>query len=391
MKGALVNAALVLASVVVGVLVAELSLRAIAFDYPPFYRPDPITGLSLRSNTSGWFRKEGHAYVAINSQGLRDRERPMAKPPGTYRIVVLGDSYAEAMQVDVEKTFWRLLEGRLQECSFRPGKKIDVVNLGVSGFGTGQELRMLESRGLAYMPEMVILFFFPGKDVRNNSRELETDKIRPFYFIDAGGELRRDDTFAKSIEFQRRSSWTRQAGKDLSKSLRSLQLIYYVKDALQAPDALQAQHSPQSPPTGEVGLDDQVFLAPKDDKWQSAWRLTERIILELKHTATAAGSDFLLVTVFVGIQVHPDRAVRDAFARQLGVDDLLYPERRLRQFGQPADIRVMTLGSELQHFADEKRGYLHGFANTAMGRGHWNETGHSAAAELVGAKLCKDK
>src|SRR4030095_14315891 len=131
----------------------------------------------LRPNTSGWYGKEGHAYVTINSQGLRDRERPIEKPPSTYRILVLGDSYVEALQVDIEKTFWRLLEKRLQECEFRPTKKIDVINLGVSGFGTGQALRILQTRGLAYAPDLVMLAVFPGNDVRNNSRELEPDKV----------------------------------------------------------------------------------------------------------------------------------------------------------------------------------------------------------------------
>src|SRR4030095_10354965 len=99
MRRTLLGIALVLAGMAGGVLLSEITLRIVRFSYPPFHRPDPLTGLSLRPNTSGWYGKEGHAYVTINSQGLRDRERPIEKPPSTYRILVLGDSYVEALQV----------------------------------------------------------------------------------------------------------------------------------------------------------------------------------------------------------------------------------------------------------------------------------------------------
>src|SRR5215831_2720375 len=298
MRRALLDASVVAAALVVGLGIAEIALRLIGFSYPPFHQPDPLTGLRLRPNTSGWYRKEGQAYVATNSQGLRDSERPLTKPSGTYRILMLGDSYPEALQVNVEIAFWRLLEQRLEACAFKSAKHIDVINLGVSGFGTGQELRMLQTRGLAYQPDLVILAFFPGNDVRNNSRELEPDKMRPFYLLDAGGTLRLDDTFARSMEFRRRTGRLRRAGKELSRHLRTLQLIYYVKDLRdmqreQADAAAPAAAVPApARPVGEAGLDDQIFRDPPEQKWEDAWRLTERLILELKQTAASARAEF---------------------------------------------------------------------------------------------------
>jgi len=392
MRRALLSITLVLTGMAAGLLLSELTLRIVRFSYPPFHRPDLITGLSLRSNTSGWYGKEGHAYVTVNSQGLRDRERSIEKPPGTYRILVLGDSYVEALQVDIEKTFWRLLEKRLQECKFRPAKNIDVINLGVSGFGTGQALRALQTRGLAYAPDLVILAVFPGNDIRNNSRELEPDKLRPFYFLGPAGTLVLDDTFANSSEFRRRNSWIRQAGKELSKYLRSLQLGYYVKDLMEirraaVPRAMKGPGQPQV--VGEMGLDDQVFFEPQDEKWQRAWQVTERLILELKKTAESAGSEFLLAIFSIGIQVHPEKAVREGFARRLGLEDLHYPDRRLSDFGQRENIQMINLTPTLAQYAEERKIYLHGFANTSMGAGHWNEAGHSAAAEIIGTQLCR--
>ncbi|HEV2714875.1 MAG TPA: SGNH/GDSL hydrolase family protein, partial [Terriglobales bacterium] len=389
MKRALINTALVLASLVVGLLVSEIALRLIGFDYPPFWRPDPVTGLALRPNTSGWFRKEGEAYVSINSNALRDRERPVAKPPGTYRIVVLGDSYAEALQVDVARTFWRLLEKQLQACDFQPGKQIDVINLGTSGFGTAQELRALQTRGLAYSPDLILLAFFAGNDIRNNSRELETEKLKPFYFLDDTGSLHLDDSFASSAEFQRRNSRLRNLGKEASKYLRTLQLVYYAKDVLESRVTGEGPAGAQG--AIEPGLDDQVFATPQNAQWRNAWRVTERLITEIKRTASSAGSEFLLSTLSVGIQVHPDRATRDAFAKKLGVPDLFYPERRLLELGRTQDIRVIALAPELLRRAEAGHIFLHGFSNTRMGSGHWNEAGHAAAADLLAEKLCRDK
>src|SRR5215472_16245736 len=320
MRRALLDASVVVAALAVGLCIGEIMLRVIGFSYPPFHQPDPITGLSLRPNTSGWYRKEGQAYVSTNSQGLRDRERPLTKPPDTYRNLMLGDSYPEALQVNVEIAFWRLLEQRLEACAFKSAKHIDVINLGVSGFGTGQELRMLQTRGLAYQPDLVILAFFPGNDVRNNSHELEPDKMRPFYLLDAAGALRLDDTFARSMEFRRRTGRLRRAGKKLSRYLRTLQLIYYVKDLrdmkreqteVVAVPAVACGHSGSA--RRRSGLDDQIFRNPPDQKWEDAWRLTERLILELKQTAASAQAEFAVIIVSMGIQVHPDKAAREAF------------------------------------------------------------------------------
>jgi len=57
----------------------------------------------LRPGAEGWWSKEGGAYVRINNGGLRDREHAKAKPTNALRIAVLGDSYAEALQVPIDR------------------------------------------------------------------------------------------------------------------------------------------------------------------------------------------------------------------------------------------------------------------------------------------------
>jgi len=175
-KRALLNLGLAAAAVAVALGLGEGALRALGFSYTNFWQPDPVMGTVLRPGIQGWEVDEGHAFVRINSRGLRDREHALAKPAGTYRIAILGDSYAEAKQVARERTFWWILTERLASCGFAPGKTIETVNFGVSGYGTAHELLMLQNRVWQYQPDMVLLAFFPGNDVRNNSQALEGEK-----------------------------------------------------------------------------------------------------------------------------------------------------------------------------------------------------------------------
>src|SRR5918912_279301 len=141
-----VRVAVVLASVTFGLLIFELFLRAVGYTYPVFYQPDEVRGYSLKPGMEGWYRKEGAAFVRINSDGLRDREHSKEKPADVLRVAVVGDSYAEAFQVEQDKAFWSVMEKRLQECPALAGRRVEVINFGVSGYGPTQELLTLRGK-----------------------------------------------------------------------------------------------------------------------------------------------------------------------------------------------------------------------------------------------------
>jgi hypothetical protein len=85
----------------------------------------------------------------------------LAKPEGTYRILVLGDSTTFGWGVPVEKPYAKLLEQKLNE-NLRPGgpKRFEVMNTGVGNYNTAQEVAYFKERGRLYKPDMVILGFF---------------------------------------------------------------------------------------------------------------------------------------------------------------------------------------------------------------------------------------
>src|SRR5262245_96824 len=70
----------------------EIFLRATGYSSPAWYQTDPELGWVLRPGTSGWYSREGKAFVQVNSAGQRDREHPLQKPANVYRIAVLGDA-----------------------------------------------------------------------------------------------------------------------------------------------------------------------------------------------------------------------------------------------------------------------------------------------------------
>jgi lysophospholipase L1-like esterase len=105
----------------------------------------------------------GHAFlmgaeVAINSQGLRDKEYTLTKPAGTYRIMMLGDSTTFGWGVPADATVAKILERQLNAADF--GRSFEVLNAGVGNYGTVQEVTYYLQRGLAFHPDLVVLEYF---------------------------------------------------------------------------------------------------------------------------------------------------------------------------------------------------------------------------------------
>jgi hypothetical protein len=138
----------------------------------------------------------------------------------------------------------------------------------------------------------------------------------------------------------------------------------------------------------EPGLDEQVFHAPRDDKWRDAWNITDRLPIETARETKAHGAKFVLTILSTPGSVFPDAQMRARYEQSLGVSTLFYPEQRLQQLGQANGFPVIALAPEMQKRADATHVYFHGFPNTKQGFGHWNETGHALAADLIAERLC---
>lgn len=204
MKKSLSVLGLILFSLIFFVLLAEIGIRLFNLTPPAqptgfFWRsPDPTTGWSLQPNATGrWFNPvyEYDIAVTINDRGLRSPDEVgYERADDTLRILVLGDSYVEALQVPLEETFPQRLARLLQANADArdDGRTIEVINAGVSGWGTDQQLLWLQHEGVNYQPDVVLLAVYPGNDFMNNSLPLEfanMGSVRKPFFELAGGDL----------------------------------------------------------------------------------------------------------------------------------------------------------------------------------------------------------
>src|SRR5919197_2563064 len=123
---------LVVAGICVALLIVEAALRIIGFHHLNPYIVDKDLGFALRPNAEGWWHGEADTYIKINSQGLRDREHPKEKPAGTLRIAILGDSFSEALQVDMANSWWAVTERALHGCAAVKTRQVEVINFGVA-------------------------------------------------------------------------------------------------------------------------------------------------------------------------------------------------------------------------------------------------------------------
>ncbi len=92
-----------------------------------------------------------------NERGYFDHDRPLVKSPKTQRIVVIGDSYVEAIQVPLSKTFHKRMEKMLNgKVTTNVHSAFEVIALGNSGTGQLNNLNVLKNLGMDYAPDLVM-------------------------------------------------------------------------------------------------------------------------------------------------------------------------------------------------------------------------------------------
>lgn len=89
----------------------------------------------------------------FNSGGFRDREFTIEKQEGTKRILFLGDSVVYGHAVALKDT----LPKRLEDIYRENNQSVEVMNFGISGYETEQEVEFLKEAGLKYKPDLVLL------------------------------------------------------------------------------------------------------------------------------------------------------------------------------------------------------------------------------------------
>ena len=390
---------LILFGVGLGVIVAEGAVRLLRLGKPEFFTYSATRGWKLRAGASGWQTDEGRALISVNRWGYRGADWTRVKPAGTLRIAVLGDSFIEAQQVAEPATACELLKRALVQMlpvfarsRYRGLKRVEVMNFGVDGYGTAQEFFTLVEDVWQFSPDIVLLAFFPGNDVRNNSVVLEGDKCRPF-FVPHGNQIVLGGPFADSrlfhfqcfMRFESYRSQLLNVLGEARSALRSMQRKRRMRADLKPVSYQSTRVSTNG--LHEPGINDLIYRPPINQDWRDAWNVSEAEIVMTEQNVDARHALFLLVIIGTGIQIAPNPAFQAGYLSAVGGTDLLYPSHRLAALGARKGFAVLDLVAPMKNFAQDHQVYFHGFPNTVMGTGHWNQRGNRFAAGLIADKL----
>lgn len=396
----LINCLLLAISTLVALVFMEVGLR-LYFHKSVFWTP-PVDEMRKPHPTRGWSTVPGlrtlwsdrdyYVIVTTNSKGLRDVEHSYEPEQGTFRVLVLGDSFMEALQVDLEQSLAKVLEKKLGH------KRAEVINFGVSGYGTTQQYLFLKEEGLKYKPKLVILAFYPGNDVRNNSRLLEQmmwgPGVRSFgrpYARVTENDGTKLDLMMPEIERVREYMANKpprsrsSVGKYLSHSLVLRQLYLVWNAAFGDPKA--GKFDPNVYPGWPLqrsydgsGTEESFPNVETYEKlWQEAWLVTRRLIVAMKNLLDEQGVEFLVVSVPLKLQVdgHFRRRYRDMHPNlKLDVTKI---NGLLRSFCVEEGIAFLDLLPAFKMaFEEDNRQLFLKFDS------HWNAMGHeTAAAEIA--------
>ncbi len=161
---------MLISSIVFALLLSEIILRLtgqaplyVSPERDRFWKYDSLLGWAHQPGQVGIFETpQFRTTVHINLKGLRDSDHLYERTNDTRRILVLGDSFAWGYGVEETQRFSQLLETSMG---------VEVINAGVSGYSTDQELLWFREEGVKYKPDLVLLIF-AGNDIGDNELPL---------------------------------------------------------------------------------------------------------------------------------------------------------------------------------------------------------------------------
>jgi lysophospholipase L1-like esterase len=133
----------------------EIALRIAGYGNVEIYQPDPVLYWRLKPDQD-CYTKIDRKPVHINSRGTRGPEFQVPKPPGTLRILSLGDSKTFGWGLTEAESYSGRLQALLQE-RVGPGRKVEVINAGVNAWSYPQMHLFFREHGLGFQPDLVLL------------------------------------------------------------------------------------------------------------------------------------------------------------------------------------------------------------------------------------------
>ena len=317
--------------------------------------PRFVTGSTygVRANIPGAiYRQETEEVsveVRINSQGFRsDKIYPPYPEQGSCRIAIFGDSFFMGYETEIENSIAGQLETKLDDLDVRA----EVVNFAVSGFGTAENLVVLQEKALSFHPD-VVLFEWQETDLGDNVRS-------GLYKLQDGVLVRDATTYLPAIEL-RDSLMRYGVYRWLISNSQFYSAIREAAGGL-VKDLLLLRASAGEDKEAEPGPD-----SGKKPSGQSNYRaeLSVALLREAYEMASERDIEFALVEI-------PRRISRTRFVSSIArIEDML-----------PAEINVIkSLEVFLDNAGSDTKIYYE------KGAGHLTPLGNSLLAEKVASAI----
>ena len=338
---------------------------------------DPVLGWRKIPGFRGTHVQEEYTVVEqFNSKGLRGPEIPYEKPAGTYRVLVLGDSFTEGYTVEFADLFSEILRGKLADAT---SARVEMVNAGTGGYSNDQELLFFRTEGRRYQPDLVLVLYCANDAPMNTKTYYNTwDRGQKPRFSLVNGELVQDH--------QPRKTWDRaeEAGKDLARKEHDYKKSFefwkpdtwflhrLVRHALarrqgrRPPDGMLADGSgsdPSAPPSAPGAYRGRV----------EEWDLTEALLGQIQREAAEVGAKFLVFNI-------PEKG--EVYAATPPAHPV---EENLRELCRRRDLPLVPAVEAFRRQAAllAKEGRRLYWKKDA----HWTPEGHRLAAELIARHL----
>jgi lysophospholipase L1-like esterase len=185
--------------VTITALIASLVFVALELLLDKYYLPGHTQHWTAFHPERGWALVPGDYWakslrdmnkiaIHINHLGFRARDGAGAMATRT-RITIIGDSFVFASGSTLEESFPQRLENLLNQ---RTTGGVEVVNAGVPGYGTGQELLLLRELFHTHQirSDLYVLMFFTNDILDNlclSYGDLLFQPVRPCFTLDANG------------------------------------------------------------------------------------------------------------------------------------------------------------------------------------------------------------
>jgi len=381
---------LVLMGCVIALGIIEILGRAFSCVFRPNVVPVrycETIGIQNWPGYSGCYNREGFSCYKINSEGWRDIEHEVEKPSSVFRVAVIGDSYVEALQVQIEDTFWKRLERLLEQ----QGVDAEVLAFGMSGFDAAHAYETLRHHVIQYNPDVVVFAFCTGNDLQDSVREIRSIPWKPYYVLAEDGSLVLDRSFVEYVNRQNSGlrgvlRYVRNSSSALGTLWRTIGL-WRVRLGRQGGGETASEEEPDAERykgvVWEAGLSrEEIYSDPETGSpYDIAWQVNEKLLLAMRDYARDHSAEYMVLSITIGDSIYEEVPTTDF--------DPFYPEKRLQRFAESNNFHYVPLAYRL--LEAHKRGVqLHGFGEE-LGSGHWNQDGHAEVADAIATYLSRQR